>query len=789
MFKTFIQKYAKTKLAQAFLALSALGLLAAATLFLYIVCAPAPKLLDGMSFSPMILDKNGELMRMGLTTDDKYRQRISLKHIPEYVQKAVLLYEDRHFYRHPGVNPFALLRAVKSTLTGTRRMGASTIAMQVARLRYKLVTNTIPGKLKQMLLALQLVWHHGHAGVLEAYFSLAPYGGNIEGIAAASRVYFRQSEQTLTRTQALALTLIPQNPITRSFRSGEKGRLIPHPSFNKARTALHASWNLNYPKETVPTTAPPLRIFTPKSMPMIAPHVSMEFTQKLQKDLSLPRTLHTTLDIDLQNLIKERIQQFIAHNAIYGLQNASAMLLHWPSMEVRALVGSANFYNDKIDGQVDGTRARRSPGSTLKPFIYALALDQGLIHPQTMLMDTPKRFAEYNPENFDKQFQGPVPAHEALRLSRNVPAISLGARLNPSLYTLLQRAQVYFKHNVSYYGLSLILGGAELTMRELVGLYAMLANGGIWQEIKMLQDDENKNESSMLPLLSPEAALATLYMLEPIHTTESTNRRSLPLRYKTGTSNGFRDAWTVGAFGPYILAVWIGNFDNSSNPMLVGNRVAVPLFRNIAKNLILKENLHDILGEKHKETKLVQIEVCRDTGDVQTDLCAGKTLTWFIPGRSPVKNSNIYRKIWIDPNSGLRLCGPSEHGKEVVWEFWPSELYQKFAEAGVYKPLPPNYAEPCPQILEGAHGNSSISIQNPQEGIVYHMSNTTQNTIALLGTSTAHAKKLFWFVNKEYVGSSTPQTPFFWTMRVGKHRLRVVDDLGQSHSITLNVQP
>ncbi len=789
MFQTFIQKYCKNKFIQALIGVSALGLMSLLLLFIYIVIAPAPKLLDNMSFSPMILDKNGELMRMGLTDDDKYRQRIDLKHIPEHVQKAVLLYEDRHFYRHPGVNPLALLRAVMSTLSGTRRMGASTIAMQVARLRYKLVTNNIPGKLKQMLLALQLVWHYGHDGVLEAYFSLAPYGGNIEGIAAASRVYFRQSEQTLSRSQALALTLIPQNPITRSFKSGEKGRLIPHPSFDKARTALHASWNRTYPKEKVTSTAAPLRIFTPKSMPMIAPHMSMELTQKLQKDLTLPRTLHTTFDIELQNILNERIKEFITHNAIYGLHNASAILLHWPSMEVRALVGSANFYSDKIDGQVDGTRARRSPGSTLKPFIYALALDQGLIHPQTMLMDTPKRFAEYNPENFDKQFQGPLPAHEALRLSRNVPAISLAARLSPSLYTFLQRAKVYFKHKVGYYGLSLVLGGAEVTMRELVGLYAMLANGGVWQEVKTLQEPELIGENTMLPLLSPEAALATLYMLDPMGTAQDSRRKSLPLRYKTGTSNGFRDAWTVGAFGPYILAVWLGNFDNSSNPMLVGNRVAVPLFRNIALNIALKENLQDVLGEKYKDTKLTRIEVCRDTGDVQTDLCAGKTLTWFIPGRSPIKNSNIYRKIWIDPASGLRLCGPAENAQEVVWEFWPSELYQKFAEAGVYKPLPPNYAKPCPQIFEGAVGSSSISIQNPQEGIVYHMSNTTQNTLALLGTSTAHAKKLFWFVNKDYVGSSTPQTPFFWTMRVGKHRLRVLDDLGQSHSITLHVQP
>ncbi len=763
-----------------------LGLLSMLILFLYIALAPAPLLLEGVSFSPMVLDRHGKLMRLDLTDDDKYRQHAKLKLLPEHVPNAVLLYEDRHYYLHPGVNPFSLLRAVYSTLTGTRRMGASTIAMQVARLRHKLVTNTISGKLQQMLMALQLVWHYGHDAVLEAYFSLAPYGANIEGIEAASRVYFQQSAQRLTPVEALALTLIPQNPHARSFKSGEKGRLVFHPALEKARTTLHGNWNLAYPEHKVPDKAPPLRIFSLKDMPMTAPHVSMELIQKIRKDPQGPRTIQSTIDSAAQKTVQNGITQFITQSSMFGLRNATAMLLHWPSMEVRALVGSANFFNDSIDGQVDGTKARRSPGSTLKPFIYALALDQGLIHPQSMLMDTPKSFAEYNPENFDKQFQGPLPARDALRYSRNVPAISLAAQLEPSLYTFLQRSKVGFEHTANYYGLSLVLGGAELRMRDLAGLYAMLANGGVWQTPRLTT--ERDPEEDIFPLLSPEASLATLYMLESSNFGYgNSQQRSMPLRFKTGTSNGFRDAWSVGVVGPYILAVWVGNFDNSSNSMLIGSRVAAPLYKNIAKALTWQENLHDLLADKHLDTNLVQIKVCRDTGDVQTDLCSEKISTWFIPGRSPIKNSNIYRKIWVDKDSGLRLCGPEPNAQEMVWEFWPSELYQMFAEAGLYKPLPPAYAKPCPHGTEENH--NAISITSPREGITYHMSNTTQNTLALMGTSTAHAKTLFWFVDHNYVGSSTPHTPFYWPMKVGKHRLRVLDDLGQSHSIVLQVQP
>ncbi len=761
-------------------------ILCSITLVIYIACVPPPPLWQGLSYSPIILDNKNTLIRIGLSADDKYRLRAQLQSIPQHVRQAVLLYEDRHFYSHPGVNPLAIVRAMASMLVGGRRMGASTIAMQVARLRYNLHTRSIQGKLQQMLRALQLTWHYGHDTVLEAYFTLAPYGGNIEGIDAAARIYFHQSTQTLTATQALALSLIPQNPQRRAFKSTDFGRLVFHPTLEKARNVLHTQWNKHYPQLPVSPKAPPLRIYTAAELPRIAPHLTTEFLQQYKNSLAESHIIHSSIASKNQILLKNNIQKYVAHNVFFGLQNAMAMLVHWPSMEVRALVGSADFDNALIHGQVDGTKARRSPGSTLKPFIYAMALEQGLIHPQTMLMDTPEHFGEYNPENFDKQFQGPLPAHEALRLSRNMPAISLAARLDPPLHTFLQRGHMGLKHEMRHYGLSLVLGGAEIRLRDLMALYAMLANNGIWQPLRFTTDAPY---SETTPLLSPEAALATLSMLEtPLEKGQSTHK-NFPLRYKTGTSNGLRDAWTIGIVGPYVLGVWLGNFDNSSNPMLVGSRVATPLFRQIAAALREQEGFQDILAEKYNKSKLVRLEVCRDTGDVQTELCTEKTHTWFIPGRSPIKNSGIYRKIWIDPKSNLRLCGPEEGAKEVVWEFWPSHLYQLFSQAGFHKPTPPAFATPCPFLVEEPWNVSSLLIQNPQKNITYHKQSTANTTLTFSATSTAHAKSIFWFVNKEYVGSSTPSAPFFWPMRVGKHIVYALDDLGQSATIPLTVEP
>ncbi|WP_370790690.1 penicillin-binding transpeptidase domain-containing protein [Bilophila wadsworthia] len=244
-------------------------------------------------------------------------------------------------------------------------------------------------------------------------------------------------------------------------------------------------------------------------------------------------------------------------------------------------MGSAGFSDAAISGQVDGTRARRSPGSTLKPFIYGMALDQGLIHPQTLLPDSPRSFGGYDPENFDRVFRGPLPAHEALRASRNLPAILLASQLRPGFYGFLLRAGVESPVQRGPLRASASCSAARrVSMRELGGLYAMLANKGVWRHPRLY---EGEAAGSAVPLLSPEAAVVTLRMLEDDAHFVRSKEGPVPLRFKTGTSNGFRDAWTAGVVGPYVLVVWVGNFDNTPNPLLVGGDVAAPLFTDIAQ--------------------------------------------------------------------------------------------------------------------------------------------------------------------------------------------------------------
>lgn len=793
-------------------------------MWLVLAASDPPPLLHSVPFSTLIVDRNNTPLRLGLTTDEKYRLRTPLASIPPDAVRAVLLYEDRYFFRHPGVNPFALGRAALSMLAGGRRMGGSTLTMQVARLsaaftppgnpQTRTLSSTLSGKLAQIWLALRLDFHYSKTDILEAYFSLAPYGGNVEGLAAASRVYFAKPTERLTLAEHLALAIIPQNPVARSPLRGN--------NFHTARSRMHRLWNAaqaateqtatasspkaGAPLKENPLDESPLRVRDPGALPFEAPHVSASLLAPAQETAPLPlpvlpSVLRTTLDLPLQRLVETKLRQFAARGRAYGLHNAAALLLHWPSMEIRALVGSADFHNAAIAGQVDGTLARRSPGSTLKPFIYALALDQGLIHSRTLLVDAPRSFGGYDPENFDRQFRGPLPADEALRSSRNIPAIQLASRLSPDLYTFLRRAEVDLPRSPEHYGLSLVLGGAEVSLRELAALYAMLPNRGVWRAPRLLADAPH---SAGRALLSPEAALLTLLMLEvPGHNINS-GRQSLPLRYKTGTSNRFRDAWTAGLIGPYVLVVWVGNFDNSPNPLLIGGEVAAPLFEDTARALSLHQKLVDPLPELLPGLNLVQVPTCTDTGDLDTSLCPRTVDTWYIPGRSPTQSTGIYRTILVDTRTGLRACTVSAFTEEKVWEFWPSDLQNLFAQSGVVKPEPPEWSPECRERTSSLTGSppdiasnlfstgNAPNIYSPKEDVIYQRrmgdEQVSGRGIPLAAGVDADARTVFWFINERFVGKSAPGETLIWQAQTGMHVVRAVDDQGRASRRRLRVE-
>ncbi|HSG51804.1 MAG TPA: transglycosylase domain-containing protein, partial [Rheinheimera sp.] len=401
------------------LALTALCALLAPILLLKLIEPPA--LYPAYQQASAYFAADGELISFRLASDQRYRLKLPLEDIAPSLIDATLLYEDRRFYQHSGVDIAAIGRAFwQSVIQGGRRQGASTLTMQLARLRFNLDSTSISGKLRQMGYAFWLEQHYSKDELLEAYFNYAPYGGNIEGVAAASLIYFHKEASRLSVPEAIALAVIPQNPKRRSPLS-TAGR----EQLELARQRLTALWLEQQQRHNTALLSLPLRFYQRSELPFAAPH----FINQLQQQQKRNGRFYTSLQLKLQQKMTERLTQYLARHQALGFNNASMLLVKRSTLQIQAYIGSANFFDAAIAGQVDGVTALRSPGSALKPFVYALAMQQGLIHPQSLLTDLPRRYGSFNPENFDRQFVGPVSATEALINSRNVPAVQLQAQL------------------------------------------------------------------------------------------------------------------------------------------------------------------------------------------------------------------------------------------------------------------------------------------------------------------------------------------------------------------------
>lgn len=757
--------------------ISIISVLLFVSAYLILFFIPTPSLLGSYSFSKVVYDDQQQLLRLTLSKDDKYRLFTPINKIPPQLIEATLLQEDQYFRWHSGINPLALVKAVWHTyVVKSRKIGASTITMQLARIRFGINSKKASGKLEQIVRALQLEMHYSKNEILEAYLNLAPYGGNVEGVGAASLVYFHQPIGKISLPQALTLSIIPQNPNKRTPNNGE---------LKEIRDLLFARWLAKHLEDQNKKTlfSLPLVMYQISQLPFRSPHL----VNAVLKNNFNEQELATSLDSRTQVIVERITRRYLARKKNFGVYNAAILLVDTRDMSIKSMLGSANFFDKSIGGQINGIETKRSPGSALKPFIYGLALDQGLIHPNTVLKDVPHSFNGYNPENFDYDFMGPVRARDALALSRNIPAIYLASQLsNPTLHQLLEQAQVSHLKSESYYGLSLSLGGVELTMNELVGLYAMLLNEGVWYPINILKGEE-KNKGKHL--LSREASFLILDMLQNNPNSDYTykNALSIPVSWKTGTSSGYRDAWTVGTFGPYVLGVWIGNFDNKANPAFVGKDIAAPLFFELIDG-IQHERGPIAQINKHLETmNLRKIEVCKASGMLPTRYCTNREWTWFIPGKSPIKMDTIFREVAINSKTGLRTCHIDEFTRFEVFEFWPSDLLRIFRRAGIQRHTPPFFESDC-----ALSSNNGISpqITSPQAGISYivRVSSSSNSKIPLTAVTDAGVAHLYWFINETFIAKTNSDESFLWQAKPGKFTIRVVDDHGLSDARDVNVQ-
>ena len=741
---------------------------------------PKPPLLDGIPFSQVVRDRNRKLLRVALSTDQKFRIWTPLSKISPDLINATLSYEDKYYSKHPGVNPIALARCAFNLVRYHHATaGGSTITMQLARLRFHLHTKSFSGKLEQIFRALELERHYSKNEILEAYLNLASYGRNIEGIGAASLIYFDKPAAQLSGPESVALSVIPQSPTRRALFVGRD---------NCSVDQAQSSWYDRAHSDAQALSGREFRAQIQRDGKFLAPH----FVQQVLENARGRDEIVTTLDLEKQHAVEKRITDYVAWSKNRGIENAAVLLVDTRTMEVLAQVGSADFDKIDINGQIDGTRSLRSPGSTLKPFVYALALEQGLIHPLSILADAPRSFGDYNPENFDREFLGPIRACDALARSRNIPAVELTSHLaHPTFYQFLKKSGVQLPKAESFYGLALPLGGAEVSMQDLVKLYAALANNG---ELRPLQYTLSKNltvlnsQVSSRRILSPEAAFLTLEMLGNVPRPEmncADGAHSAPVYWKTGTSHGFRDAWSIAVFDHYVLGVWVGNFDGRANPGFIGRTAAAPLLFQIIDTLRASWPEPMTPHIPPPGANLKRVEFCALSGDLPTEHCTQRVEGWFIPGMSPIKTCDVHREVLVDKASGLRV--PIDDGtrelRREVYEFWPGDILKLFEQAGVPRKTPPPFLPETGTEIAGRTGQSPRIISPANREILL----ASAKTVPLRAKVDGDVQKIYWFAGKKFIGQAGPNEFLGWDAITGEFELTALDDHGRAASCSVIV--
>jgi penicillin-binding protein 1C len=517
--------------------------------------------------STTILDRNGKLLRAYAMADGRWRLPLDARTgvDPTYL-KLLLAYEDRRFRTHAGVDPLALGRAAIQVLTrGHIVSGGSTITMQLARLIEPRRERTLYAKLRQIVRAIEIERQMSKDEILNLYLAMAPFGGNLEGVRAASIAYLGKEPKRLSLAEAALLVALPQSPETR--------RLDRHP--DAARTSRDrvldrmVEAGVIAEEDAIGAKANPVPGLR-RPMPMLAPHSADQAIVSVKEKSVIALTLDSSLQKSLETLARDRAIALGPNIsvAILAVDNASG--------DVLAHVGSPDYFDERRAGQVDMTRAVRSPGSTLKPFIYGLAFEDGFVHPESLIDDRPIRFGSYAPENFDMTFQGTVPVRKALQMSLNVPAVALLDRVGASRLSsrLKQAGTELVLPKDEAPGLAMGLGGVGITLQDLVQLYcglARLGNTRPLREIASLPDDGRDS----LRLLDQVAAWQVGNVL--LGTPPPENGVHNRIAFKTGTSYGYRDAWSVGFDGRITIGVWIGRPDGAPAPGIVGRTAAAPI--------------------------------------------------------------------------------------------------------------------------------------------------------------------------------------------------------------------
>lgn len=707
-----------------------------------------------------------------------WRYPVTIEEVSPRYLEALINYEDRWFWRHPGVNPFSVARAAWQDLTAGRVIsGGSTLTMQVARLLDP-HPRTFGGKIRQLWRALQLEWHLSKRDILTLYLNRAPFGGTLQGIGAASWAYFGKPPARLSYADAALLAVLPQAPSRlRPDRWPERAEAARNKVLD--RMAAQGVW----PAETVRESREEPVWLAPRQMPQLAPLFARMMLSKSQSD-----KIVTTLDAGLQRQLEDLARAW--KGRLPARSSLAMIVVDHTDMSVRGWVGSVDLNDDSRFGHVDMVTAIRSPGSVLKPFVYGLALDDALIHPASLLQDVPRRTGDYRPGNFDSGFHGPVSMSDALVRSLNLPAVQVLEAYGPKRFAAKLRnvgLPLYLPAGAAP-NLSLILGGAGARLDEMAAAYSAFARHGKAAKLRLQPDDP----LSERPLMSPGAAwiIRRIMADETQPLPDNALPRIVPLAWKTGTSYGYRDAWAIGVNARYIIGIWTGRPDGTPVVGQFGFASAVPLLNQV-NNLLLAHTGR--LPEDPRPQTVSRGVICWPGGQTLPagdSNCRRRLATWLLDDSQPSTLllpeqediNGIRFPVWLD-ETGRRVAADCPQARAHTFIVWPRPLEPWLPPAERRSARLPAASAYCPP-LQGSDA-APLMLSGMRDGAVIRQLPGQENVTLPVSTTGGKGRR-WWFLNGEPVNGANNRLSLLLNI-AGRYQLVVMDESGQVAAVNFEL--
>jgi len=748
----------------------------ASVVFFFILHLVFP-LKSQINYSQTVYSGEGVLMSAFLNKEDKWRIRTELGKVSPLMVKTIVQKEDKWFRWHFGVNPVAIGRAAFQNLLRQKRVsGASTITMQLARL-LEPKKRTFRHKLIEIFRAIQLEIRYSKDEILEMYLSLLPYGGNVEGIGSASLIYFGKQASALSLSESVVLSVIPNRPGSLNIKT----KLM-------AITVSKNYWLNYFRKEHIfeeklinDALSEPLNI-KKNTLPTVARH----FCIRLKSQFRDSSTLHSSILYHRQIQVENILKNYVERTKEKNIRNGSVMVIDNKSGDVLVYCGSNDFLDNDNAGQVDGIRALRSPGSALKPFLYSRAFDLGLYTPNSVVYDVPVNLGGYQPENYDKSFNGAVSLKHALAYSLNIPAVSVLHEIGLTDFVQQLNACGFTSVKTKNTGLSLALGGCGVTLEQLTSAYSMLASYGLLKEPNVLHGRKNHHQTQAI---SREAAYLTTSILQTL------NRPDIPQAYfhstfripkvawKTGTSFGRKDAWAIGYNTEYTIGVWLGNFDGEGVPSLSGAETATPLLFEVF-------NVMDYNSKKNWFTSPAGINfryVCSKSGQIPGPYCKDQLIDEFIEGKTLQMECHHTIEVMVNTDSSISYCNSCIGDLPFQMKQYPNlpaQLINFYELENIpYKAIPPHNPK-CTRI----YMSKGPKIITPTNDAEYLMESGSKIKLMLNAEADNRASKIFWYVNDKMVAESQPNQAIFIQAPFGRLKITCSDDLGRSSYIRILVR-